>query len=421
MNVRGGALLLYHLPLIPTAATISEHVGSFATYSRFPVWTINTELGMPQGLPGLNFDVVILHYSLFGLDIMLDDDFRAWLRSQDDAYIVAFFQDEYRYCSQRFAFVNDHRVRCIFTLLKPDYHQAVYGERTNVDRVEYTLPGYVSESMSDAARKYAKVDRSRTVDVGYRARRLPYYMGRGAQEKHEIAERFVQFAPPEMTIDIAVDERSRLYGSHWYRFLGNCKAVLGVEAGTSIFDVQDVVIPQCERFLEKYPDASFDDVEASVLFAYEDKIPYRTVSPRHFEAAAFRCCQVLFKGEYSGVLEPMRHYIPLEKDFSNIDDVFAILSDPRARGRISSRCFNDVIVSKRYHYSTFIAQVDSVLNDAGVRPPDACGQPAWVSERLERDRVRRRLRGHARAARYRDFPGRDWIKRGVHWARKAKS
>ena len=59
---------------------------------------------------------------------------------------------------------------------------------------------------------------------------------------------------------------------------------------------------------------------------WEDNVYYRTISPRHFEAAAFRICQVLFEGRYSGVLEPMVHYIPLKKDFSNIDEVIRRIS-----------------------------------------------------------------------------------------------
>ena len=58
-----------------------------------------------------------------------------------------------------------------------------------------------------------------------------------------------------------------------------------------------------------------------LLYQYEDNIPYRTISPRHFEASALRLCQILLEGKYSGVMRPMVHYIPLKKDFSNFDEV----------------------------------------------------------------------------------------------------
>ena len=67
--------------------------------------------------------------------------------------------------------------------------------------------------------------------------------------------------------------------------------MLGVEAGTSVFDLDDTARERTEALLANEPDLSFDEVERRVLHEYEDKIYYRTVSPRHFEAAAFRVVQ----------------------------------------------------------------------------------------------------------------------------------
>ncbi len=87
---------------------------------------------------------------------------------------------------------------------------------------------------------------------------------------------------------------------------------------TSIFDIDDTVRPQYERLTAEHPGISFDEAYAKLLHRFEDKIRYRTISPRHFEAAAFRVCQILFEGRYSEIMQPMIHYIPLKKDFSNV-------------------------------------------------------------------------------------------------------
>ena len=39
------------------------------------------------------------------------------------------------------------------------------------------------------------------------------------------------------TITISNGEEDRIYGEDWHRFIANCKGMLGVEAGTSIFDI----------------------------------------------------------------------------------------------------------------------------------------------------------------------------------------
>jgi hypothetical protein len=37
--------------------------------------------------------------------------------------------------------------------------------------------------------------------------------------------------------------------------------------------------------------------------------------------------QVLLKGEYRGVLEPWKHYLPMERDFSNFDEIMNFILD----------------------------------------------------------------------------------------------
>ena len=41
------------------------------------------------------------------------------------------------------------------------------------------------------------------------------------------------------------------------------------------------------------------------------------ISSRVFEAIASRCLLILFKGDYSGIIKPWKHYLPLEK-ISNV-------------------------------------------------------------------------------------------------------
>ena len=54
---------------------------------------------------------------------------------------------------------------------------------------------------------------------------------------------------------------------------------------------------------------------------YEEKIYYRMITPRSFEAIAMKTVQVMYPGKYSGILEPWRHYIPINRDFSNLNEV----------------------------------------------------------------------------------------------------
>ena len=86
--------------------------------------------------------------------------------------------------------------------------------------------------MVAAADRFARPDAERDIDVGYRGRPLQPYMGSGSIEKVLIGERFEELASATaLRVDIDTGEEGRVYGDDWYRFLGRCRAALGVESG----------------------------------------------------------------------------------------------------------------------------------------------------------------------------------------------
>lgn len=379
-----------------------ENIRAFGRYSRFPVCEVNTAYSFPPSLRGLRFEAVVFHYSIFDpLCYRLGGEFLDYLDSSRPAYKVAIFQDEYHYCRQRFAFLDRHAVDCVYTLVEPRYFEEVYGKYTSVPRLVSHIPGYVSQEMVEAGRRLTLPDEKRKVDVGYRARRLPFYMGRGAQEKYEIGLKFRERAAGTgLRLDIEVDEQARIYGDAWYKFMANCRAVLGVESGVSVFDLEDAVRAECERLTAQNPSATFEEVHERVLSRWEGNIPYRTISPRHFEAAALRVCQILFEGEYSGIMRPLVHYIPLKKDFSNFDDVLAMFRDGALRRELTVNAYRDLIASELYTYRAFVEGFDSGLIEAGLRPGPLPPEGARRLAAVSREAGRMQWRGVAKARVY---------------------
>jgi hypothetical protein len=395
-----GILVLYHF-IPPYAETVLEHALAFERHSRFPVWSVNTAERFPTALRDLEFRVVILHYSLFGsAEYQLDEAFRAYLRSVDGLRI-AFFQDEYQHTSQRFAFIDAFAIGWVYTLLGPEDAAAVYGSRTHGPRLISTIPGFVGDDLPGRVTRFARPDQERTIDVGYRARRLPFATGRGGREKSEIGRQFAARAAGRgLRLDIGVDESDRLYGDAWYRFLGTCRAVLGVEAGVSVFDLDDRIGPAVDEYLAAHPGATFEDVSRDVLAPFEDNVAYRTISPRHFEAAAFGTCQILFEGAYSGLMEAGTHYIGLRKDFANLEAVLATFRDDAERTRIVATARRDLVESGRYGYGAFVASFDRELEQAGIRPPSG-PRPLEVDRAVARGAGRRRTERRLRTAYWR--------------------
>ena len=278
---------------------------------------VNTDTGFPTACTTSTSPAFYSTTPLFGMGPYSLDD--GWLDYLDrtSAYKVAFFQDEYTRCVQRFRFLNDHRIDCVYTCLEPPEFDKVYGHYTNVPKLVSNVPGYVSDDLLEAARRFAVADPLRSVDVGYRGRPLPPYLGQGAMEKHLIGERFSALASDSgLRLDILGAEADRLYGDSWYAFLANCRCVLGVESGVSAFDLEDEVLTEYLALERENGTVALEDLQS--LPRWEDRVFYRTISPRHFEAAAFRVCQVLFEGQYSGALEPMVALHPARRKTSRI-------------------------------------------------------------------------------------------------------
>src|SRR5262249_31759919 len=158
----------------------------------------------------------------------------------------------------------------------------------------------------------------RKLHVTYRARELPFWLGRHARQKEEIASGFARIAEKYgLNVDISAREDRRLYGQQWIDLILSGKAVLGTEGGASIFDWDSEIERATKQYVEAHPNATFEEVHQKILAPHEGNVIHRAFTPRLLEAIALRTALVLFPGEYAGILRPWRHYIPLKEDFSN--------------------------------------------------------------------------------------------------------
>lgn len=407
MNEAGNAnaiLLIYYQSMGSGATALTDHVNAFSQYSQFPVISLNTEFGFDTELSRWRFPVIVLHFSLFDSGrYRLESHWEQFIAEQRQAYKIAFFQDEYEHCQQRYTFLNRHRVDCVYTCYAPACWDATYRKHTVASELVHTLTGYVNEALANKANRFARPDVQRQIDVGYRARRVPLRFGAAGYEKWQIGEVFRQRCKKvELVLDISSREKDRIYGDRWFRFLGNCKAVLGTESGSSITDLDGEVAAGCQALIEKNPQITFAEASRYLLHRYEDTLPLRTISPRCFEAAALGTCQILFRGDYAGILAADVHYIPLEKDFSNVDDVLRQLCDPALRAERVAAARRDLIDSGHYSYLGFIEAFDRRLVQKGMALCPADSQDEQLVTLFQNRQKDRRRRG--------------WLRHGARWS-----
>jgi len=115
------------------------------------------------------------------------------------------------------------------------------------------------------------------------------------------------------------------------------------------------------------PGASFEELEAACFPGRDGELTLHALSPRHLEACATRTAQILVEGEYNGVLERDRHYLPLRRDLSNLDELLDAVAADRDRERTAEAAYRDVVASGRWTYRRLVDDVEAQLPAAPRR------------------------------------------------------
>jgi hypothetical protein len=271
---------------------------------------------------------------------------------------ILFMQDEFdaaetaRRWMDRIGF---HRVYSII----PDGSLPIVYPPARFARTKFVnvLAGYIPESLMGLS---VPDTADRPIVVGYRGRDLPYWYGALGQEKKTIGVKMKSIcAENGIVADIEWSDDQRIYGTDWFEFIKRCQTMIGCEGGSNIFDEYGEVRAKVEEALALNPGLTFEDAQRSLLGGLEGRIHTNQITPKFFEAIALKTALVLFEGEYSGVLKPNDHYIPLKKDFSNIDEVLRKLQNRVLVQETAERAYRDIVLSGRYSYAGFMSQFDA--------------------------------------------------------------
>jgi hypothetical protein len=358
-----------------SAQTITDHIDALARYSRHRVLAYNHfpaisshQRDLPAKLDLARFDVVVIHYSMYLLDERidyLDRNAKDRIRAFAGAKIV-FRQDEYNHVDGLITVLRQIGADALFTNFPAEEARKVYRDDALPGlRLESNLTGYVPDSLLEHA---VLPLAERAIDVGYRSRALPFWLGSLGTEKARIATEFGRHARRYgLSTDISVKEDDRIYGAQWPRFIAGCRAVLGTESGASVIDFSGEIRRRCEQYVRKHPDSSFEEVQALFFRDLEWRYHLEQISPRCFEAACLRTAMVLFEGNYSGILKPWRHYIPLRKDFANVAEVVAALRDLPSLQQMVDRTYAEIALDPQYSFRSFVERFDRVLEEEVAR------------------------------------------------------
>jgi hypothetical protein len=231
----------------------------------------------------------------------------------------------------------------------------------------------------------------RAFAIGVRA--VHYVAHLGDDDRNRLHDYFARrdFGP-DFRVDISAE---RLNRTGWADFLNNCCGTISSEAGSWYLERDDATVTAIRQYLRetrgsgwiiandspwrrlghKLPwpvraalrqilrrgllrhesavneDAPFPEIHAR-FFADKPRSPVygKCISSRHFDAIGTKTCQIMFPGRFNDILVADEHYIALQPDFSNIDEVMRRFRDVGYRLAMVDRAHAYVMEHHTYRH-----------------------------------------------------------------------
>lgn len=357
----------------PLRDTIKTHLFSWKNYSKHRVIYINIAFGFPeQWARKINIDTIIFHTSFAAIRWNELDTFKIY--TEKCAYLkeincqkIIMPQDEWLYTDMLNDFINDFGITHILTVsFEEDWHKIYDKIDFNKVSLKTILTGYLDPGTLKRIKKRKVKVKTRDIDIGYRAWKAEYWLGEHGMHKVWIANIFNKASKErklKTDISLQTNYEYALKGDDWFDYLLRCKATIGVEGGASLLDKHGDIRRKVEEYLKEHPQASFEETRTHCFLDEDHKLGFKPTSPRHLEACATETCQFLIEGRYNDILLPWKHYIPVKKDYSNIDEVLNILQDTEQIRKITQTAYDDIVKSGKWTYQKFVREIETSIID----------------------------------------------------------
>jgi hypothetical protein len=356
-------LVLYHLSSLKIRNTLKDHLFSFRKFSNEHCFYLNTAYGVPKYIVDFHFDIIIYHYTITAQKTLGEKKFRNYLASLSLLKKIKGFktvlpQDEYHYTLEICKFYKEFNIDMVFNVFsensQKDWRRLFPLSNSGVQHYKSVLTGYASEpptKMDDELFLPLK----KNIDVGYRARKLPYSLGRLGYYKWKMSDVFLEKNKQiGLKMDVSNDSQNVIIGKNWNEFLKSCRTILGTESGASIHDLDGEIEKNIMAYLIKNHNATYEEVESKFLMDEAIHINLAVISPRVFEAIEAGACLVMMEGDYNGIIKENIHYIPVKKDFSNINEILKKIEDKGYCQKMAQKTYEEIIMSGLYSYSSFV-------------------------------------------------------------------
>ena len=276
---------------------------------------------------------------------------------ESSACKIALPQDDYD-CSEILdEWMLEWKIDRIYSVLSYNLN-TIYSKSIKHSQIVLGYTGYISDEWISNWIS-PKSHSERTIDVSYRATRLGENFGSHGQLKWQIADKFKNSIGnnSNLNLDISTEKKDFISGKAWHQFLENSKFCLSVASGSSLIDARNEIKICVNMHKARNSRASFEEIENKCFKGIDRKFLFTAISPRNIEAALAETVQIAVPGDYSGLMVSGDHYIPLEKECENINEVIDLMENKTYVDKIKKNCKELILSTPRLRQKNIVEEI----------------------------------------------------------------
>lgn len=336
----------------------------FPRYDKKNKYLVHSgRLPLPDNISSFPFSAVVM-MSTFMDRVVQHGLSGRWIEQYEflkntDARKIVFPQDDYWHCNVRDQFYVEWKIDEVFPVCPSEsWGELIPKSLSNGLLINQGYTTYVTPYILNIS-KHAPSWAKRNFDIVYRGSRIPTAPNHLGMIKSEIGRRFEKAIGhnSSLKLDLGLGSKDMVVGSAWHDFVGNSRAILGSNSGSSIRLKDESIARKINEYQLKNPNASVKEVELNTLSADDRNKNYTAISPRNIEAAILGTLQILVDGSYSGIMKADDHYIPIDEDCKNIRQILNMLKDEASCSRIIDSCRSRIIKTKELNVENLIQSV----------------------------------------------------------------
>ena len=345
-------------------SVVRTYIDDTIKHSLFNIVPINIEQPEkwqhnPDQIIILSWEVINIHFLY--QTTMYGKAFLNWIKNVDVGPIIFSKQDEHICNPKLREVINQIRPDAVITCTSSSIDaEKVYGD---LDTSFYhVFPGYISSDI-----QFNVPINKRSTDILSRGRWLKPNYGRLGYLKGAIGEEIVGYNNTHscglnINHSNALTARVNDY-TQWETLILNSKTILSTPIGCNVISQATTAGggDSLDHHNTQYSYDRFVKIYDDNKNVYNEELNFETISPKMFQAAVYKTALVMYRHNYADIFKPDIHYIPVETDHSNLDDVVAKIKDVDYLQEMVDRVYEDIVSIKLFTYENLARFLDAII------------------------------------------------------------